>query len=357
MREADHDRTEQATPFKLEESRRHGDVARSVDVNSFVFVATLLLLLVSGGATAWTRACEACRILFAGAGSSDSAWLLGQFGQQLLNIALPFGLIGMAVAIAANVLQTGPVFSFKQFTPRFERINPVTGLRRVFSRRLLIEMLKSIFKLLMLGAVAYAFFRGLAPELTESIGQSPSGLLAFLARNGTALLLRLSMALLLIAVIDWSLVRWQYRRRMMMSRRELKEEIRRREGDPHIRARMRELQKANLKQSRALGRIPDSDVLITNPDHVGVALRYVRGEMSAPYVIAKGGGQWVERMRGVARAHGVPILQRRALARRLYRDASVDRPIPADVYVEVAQLYAELGAEQRARSARYEVAS
>jgi flagellar biosynthetic protein FlhB len=114
------------------------------------------------------------------------------------------------------------------------------------------------------------------------------------------------------------------------------------------------LQRENLKQSRALGRIPGSDVLITNPDHVAIALRYVRGEMTAPHVIAKGEGQWVERMRGVARAHGVPILQRRGLARQLYRDAAIDRPVPVEAYVEVAQLYAEITADRRARTGRYE---
>ena len=140
-----------------------------------------------------------------------------------------------------------------------------------------------------------------------------------------------------------------------MSRREMKEEVRRREGDPHIRARIRELQRENLKQSRSLGRIPDADVLITNPDHVAVALQYVRGEMTAPHIIAKGGGLWVERMRSVARLQGIPILERRPLARHLYKHGAIDRPVPAESYVDVARLYADVAADRRSRTGRYEV--
>jgi flagellar biosynthetic protein FlhB len=193
------------------------------------------------------------------------------------------------------------------------------------------------------------------PRLLANVGALPGSQLELLSDRGVALLLRLGFTLLVLGLIDWALVRAQFRRRMMMSRRELKEEGRRREGDPHIKARIRELQRENLKQSRSLGRIPDSDVLITNPDHVAVALRYVRGEMAAPCVIAKGSGMWVDRMKILARRHSIPIIERRPLARQLFKHGSIDRPIPVDAYVEVARLYAEIASERRQRSGRYEV--
>jgi flagellar biosynthesis protein FlhB len=351
------DRTEQATPFKLEESKKRGEVARSTEVSTFALAAALLIVLLSGGAAAWESVCRSSEALFLQAASSDDILApLGQFVHAWLSITLPVGLVGIGAAIAANILQTGPVFSFDPLTPRFERINPIAGLRRLFTRKLLIDTGKSILKLIVLGAVLYLFFKATWQALGAVIGASPEGQLQFLARRGSKLLLQLVLTLLVLALIDWVLVRLQFRRQMMMSRHEVKEETRRREGDPYIRARLRELQRENLKQSRSLGRIPESDVLITNPDHIAIALRYVRGEMNAPHVIAKGTDLWVERMRTVARLHGIPILERRGLARQLWRHGAVDRPIPTEAYVDVARLYAELGADRRSRPARYEVA-
>jgi flagellar biosynthetic protein FlhB len=355
MAEQEQNRTEQATPFKLEESRKHGDVARSVDFGSFALVAAFLLALLSGGAVIWGHLSEASARLLSQAGSQDPLALLLQVGREWFAVALPFGILGAAVAIASNLIQTGPVFSFRPLKPRFERINPIDGFRRAYGRRLFIEFVKSLLKLALLGGVAYAFFVTAAPRLLTLVGASASRDLHFLAGQGTALLWRLSMALLIIGLADWGLVRLQFGRRMMMSRRELKEEVRRREGDPHIRSRIRELQRENLSKARSLGRVGDSDVLITNPDHVGVALRYVRGEMTAPHVIAKGEGLWVQRMRELARARGIPILERRPLARQLYRYAAIDRPIPYDTYTEVARVYADIGPDRRARDGRYAV--
>ena len=355
MAEQEQDRTEPATPFKLDESRKQGDVARSTDFNTFALVAALLAVLLGGGAAAWTSLCQTSQALFAQAGSDDLLALLGQFAHGWLSVTLPFGLAGVGVAIVASLIQTGPVFSFKPLEPRLERINPVNGFQRLFSLRLLIEALKSVFKLLLLGFVVYSFFISMWPGLLGTLGTTPSGQLHFVSERGTALLLRLGAALLVVGVLDWLVVRKQFGRRMRMSRREMKEEVRRREGDPHIRARIRELQRENLKQSRSLGRIPDADVLITNPDHVAVALQYVRGEMTAPHIIAKGGGLWVERMRSVARLQGIPILERRPLARHLYKHGAIDRPVPVESYVDVARLYADVAADRRSRTGRYEV--
>jgi flagellar biosynthetic protein FlhB len=160
---------------------------------------------------------------------------------------------------------------------------------------------------------------------------------------------------LLIGLLDLIYTRWQFGKQMMMSRREMKEESKRREGDPHVRAKLRELQRENLKQARSLSRVPEADVLITNPEHFAIALKYVRGAMTAPQVIAKGADQWAVDMKAIARAHGVPLYERRKLARSLFRQARLDQPIPSDSFVDVARIYADVDAARR-RAARYEVA-
>lgn len=355
MQEQEQDRTEQATPFKLEESRKRGEVQRSTEVGSFALVAALLLALLFCGASAWERVCRDGSMWLATAPLDDPLSVLRLFLREAVAIILPFGMAGAALAALSNLAQTGPILTFHPLKPRFERIDPIKGFQRLFSKRLLFEAVKSLIKIGLLGGAAYLFFADHWRGMITQSAAGPGAQLVLLSRRGVGLLERLALALLLIAALDLLFVRWQYRRQMMMSRRELKEEVRRREGDPRIRTRQRELQRENRKQSRSLTRIGDADVLITNPDHVGVALHYEPEQMSAPHVLAKGAGLWVWKMKVLAWRHGVPVRENRPLARQLFRLGAIDRPIPPDAYLEVARLYAALDAQRRHAQGRYEV--
>jgi flagellar biosynthetic protein FlhB len=356
MEQPEHDRTEQATPFRRDEARKHGDVQRSVDFNTFTVVFAVVAMLLGWGAGVWEKIGSLCRQLLAAAASPDAASLLIPIGRELLEIVVPFGLAVAVLVVLGSLLQTGPVFTFHPLEPRFERINPISGFKKLFSKRLLFELIKSVVKLAILGGVAYFFMVASWPSLLVLNTQPPQAELIYLGNHGGRLLTRLVGALLVIGLLDWLYSRWQYGQQLKMSRRDVKEEIKRREGDPQVRARIRELQRANLKQSRSLGNLPDADVLITNPDHVGVALRYVRAQMSAPYVVAKGTGLWLDRMKDLARRHSVPIRQQPPLARALFRHGVLEHPIPADTYLEVARLYADLAAaRRRGAGGRYEV--
>lgn len=355
MQDQEQDRTEQATPFKLEESRKRGEVQRSMEVSSFALILALLLALLLSGKSVWEHLCRGATALFVAAPAGEPIALVRVFVSDCLGLVLPFAVAGITFTLLANLAQTGPIFTLHPLEPRFERINPLNGFRKIFSKHLLFEGLKSILKVGLLGGVAYAFFARNWLHLMSGSAAGPAGPLGFVARLGTSLLVRLAVVLFVIALLDLLLVRWQYRRQMMMSRRELKEEVRRREGDPHIRARQRELQRENRKQSKSLARVQDADVLITNPEHVGVALRYDREQMNAPHVIAKGAGLWVLRMRLLAWRHSVPVREQRPLARHLFRHGVMDRPVPPDTYVDVARLYADLDLRRRRAQGRYEV--
>lgn len=163
------------------------------------------------------------------------------------------------------------------------------------------------------------------------------------------MLVRLGLVLVVVGLLDLVLVRWQYARQMMMSRREVTEELKRREGDPQIRAKIRQLQRENMKQARSVSRVGDADVLITNPQHFAVALRYERGAMGAPQVIAKGTDDLALEMRAWAGRCNVPVYERRRLARLLYQRVQVDQPIPPELFIDVARIYAELGESRRNR--------
>ena len=360
MAEQEQNRSEPATPFKLAEAQKNGQVAKSLDFNSFVVVgAALLVLLTSAGELA-AKLCRLCAQLFQSAGRlrlesvADAAWL-GDLIAAGLTIIAPFAVAGAVFAILGNLLQTGPVFSLVPLRPKFERLNPVTGLKRVFTRKMLFELVKTVLKLGLFGSILYIFGKGLLPALPAVAVEDPRTQAAWLAASVGALLFRLGFALLVAGLVDLAFVRWQFGKQMMMSRRELKEEMKRREGDPQIRAKIRELQRENLKQARSLGRVPEADVLITNPDHFAIALRYVRGEMNAPCVIAKGTDAWAVDMKALARRHGIPVFERRSLARLLFRRAQIDQAIPTEAYVEVARIYADVEAGKR-RAMRYEVA-
>jgi len=360
MAEQEQNRTEPATPFKLEEAKKQGQVAKSLDFNAFVAVGAFLLMLLIWGEGALAKLAQLCAWLFQNAANFplDRAGDAGAFGElpmMFLGVVLPLAGVGIVCAVLANLIQTGPIFTFVPLKPKFERINPVAGFKRVFNKRMLFETLKTLLKLGIFAAILYGFLVDAWPSL-QTVATSDLGVqLSWLAEQGTALLLRLGLAMLFIALLDLAYTRWSYGQQMMMSRRELQQEIKRREGDPLIRAKLRELQRENLKQAQSLGRVPDADLLITNPEHFAIALRYRREAMSAPMVIAKGRDAWALSMKAVAKREGIPVFERKPLARKLFRSARIDQPVAPDTYVDVARVYAELEAQRRQLS-RYEVA-
>jgi len=352
---SEHERTEPASQFKLSEARKHGQVAKSIDVNSFVMIAAFVAVLMIAAEQSWRTIGHSSEVLLSAAGTfatNDHAGLDAfKSAMTTLWTVLMFPLCaGVVAAIMGNIVQTGPVFSFTPLKPKFERLNPVAGFKRVFSKRLLIETIKSVFKLVVLITVVYITFSARWRELINVSAQSIDGQLTWLAGVATQLLFRLLLALLVFALIDLVIARMQFSKQMRMSRRDMKDEVKRREGDPLIRSKIRQLQRENLKQSKSLSRVADADVLITNPTHFAVALRYVRGEMTAPTVIAKGSERWAQDMRQLALKHQVPIFERKSLARKLFRHAVVDHPVPATTFVDVARLYADLGSRRRRQS-------
>jgi flagellar biosynthetic protein FlhB len=359
MAEKEQNRTEQATPFKLEEARKQGQVAKSLDLNTMLMIWGLLGMAAIWGASAWERLGSLSRHLFANSASltlemaAGADWL-GELLRAFLTLLAPVMVVGATLAIAANFVQTGPIFSFQPLKPKGERLNPIAGFKRIYNKKMLFEAFKSLLKLAILGGVAVAFFFALWPQLPAAESADTAVVQRWFGDNAIALMFRLGLALVLIGLLDLFYTRHKFKQDMMMSRRELKEEVKRREGDPLIRAKLRELQRENLKQAASVKRVPEADVLITNPEHLAIALRYERGAMSAPMVLAKGADAWAAEMRELARRHGIPIYQRRALARQLFRSGQLGAAIPAEAYVDVARIYADLEARERGL-AEYEV--
>lgn len=346
MQEQEQNRTEQATPFKLSEAKKRGQVAKSLDLNTALITCALFAVLLTSGGSYWRQLCELCAHIFSSAAVlavTGDSWPTTAMSIVLdvLTVLWPIAAVGAVVAVLSNLVQTGPILSMEPLTPKFERLNPVAGFKRVFNKRMLFEAFKSLLKLTFFGLVLYGFFIALWFSL-PGLGGDVHHQLEWLEANASALLVRLGLALLVIGLLDVAFTRWSFGKQMMMSRREVKEEVKRRDGDPLIKAKLRELQRENLKQARSMSRLPQADVLITNPEHLAIALCYQRDRMAAPVVLAKGADNWAAQMRAVANSRGIPTFENRPLARLLFRRGQIDLPIPSESFLEVAKVYAEL---------------
>jgi flagellar biosynthetic protein FlhB len=242
------------------------------------------------------------------------------------------------IGIMTSVAQTGPIFTLFPLKPDLDRINPISGFKRIFTWKLAMEAIKSIIKIALFGTVLYFAINHLMADLMRLMDSSPAGYGHTIIAQVSAIIFKLACVMALIALIDFMYTRWDYGDKLKMSRREVKEEVKRRDGDPRVRARIRELQRETLKRSKALGKVKDADVLITNPTHLAVAVKYVRGEMNAPQVLAKGAGELAGLMRGIARNHKIPVVENKKLARALFTQVDFDGPVPEKLYPDVARL-------------------
>lgn len=343
MAEQDQNRNEAATPHKLSEARKRGSVPKSQDIGSLVVLcAALLSLHMWGGDIASSELRLMGSILSNADQMSDGfdampLTLGGLLWQTLAILAPMMGLI-VVMALLGGVFQVGPVFSAFPLKPDFDRINPISGFKRIFSLRLVLEALKTILKCGLLGYVLYFAVRDALPVLVQSIQMQPFSIGKILGAQAKGLLLKLLAVLVLLALFDLVYSRWDYFRRLKMSRREIKDELKRREGDPRIKARIRELQREAVKRSKSLARVKEADVLIANPVHLAVAVKYDRERIDAPLVIAKGAGLLALRMRAAARRGGVPVVENKKLARALFRGAQIDGAAPPELYGTLAKI-------------------
>ncbi|WP_207557169.1 EscU/YscU/HrcU family type III secretion system export apparatus switch protein [Paraburkholderia acidicola] len=353
MAEQDLDRNEAATPYKLQQARKRGQVSKSPDVVSAVVFTTAMLFLASQGWTVWQAQFRIDRVLLSQAGQLTSSTALGDLVGRLLlstmTMALPFLITLMLAAIVGNLMQTGLIFSADPIKPDWSRINPVSGFKKLFTLRVLFNGVRACLKLGLLSAVAWFALKSVLPQFYYLAGLSALGILRTLLDDFASLGLKMALMLGFVALLDMLYTRREFAKNMRMSKRELKDEFRQREGDPRIRSRLRELRREMLKRSRAVQNTQHADVLITNPTHVAVALRYVHGQMESPQLVAKGAGVLAAAMRKVAARHNIPVVQNPPLARRLFHDLHVDQSVPPELYAQVARIIVWVFAMRDAR--------
>jgi flagellar biosynthetic protein FlhB len=342
--ESDLERTEPASPKRLEQAREEGDVPRSRELS------TCTILLAAGGAL-WAAGDSVIKQLdraLIGALSMDRAQIydpalvFSRVGAELFDVLFafaPVALLMVVVALASPLLIGGWLFSAKALQPNFSRLNPVAGLGNLFSSRSLVELLKAIAKALLVGSVAFMVVMGQKNAIFGLISEPLQTSAAHIGRLLGICFLSIVGALVLIAAIDAPYQMWHYANKLKMTRQEIIQESKEANGNPQIKAKIR-AQQREIARRRMMSEEPTADVVVTNPTHYAVALKYTEGSMRAPKVVAKGADTVAAKIRELAAENKVPLLEAPPLARALYRHTELGDEIPDTLYAAVAEVLA-----------------
>lgn len=338
------ERTERATSKQLNEAREKGQIPRSREFNTAaLMLASAVGLLWLGGRIMiylqeiMRRSLSLTREeLFKPTAMTESLQHL--LSDYFLMLG-PYFLLLVLVALAAPIAIGGWNFSAEAFGFKFSKLNPVSGLKRIFSWNGVVELLKSMVKFLLVGGVTLLMLRN---SLGEIVGLGYESLETALAHSGHLVIgafITLSVSLLVIAAVDVPFQLWNHARELRMSKQDVKEESKDLEGRPEVKGRIRSMQR-EMARRRMMEQVPKADVIVTNPTHYAVALRYHQDQMGAPRVVAKGADLLAARIRAVAGEHKIPVLEAPPLARALFFNTELDQEIPAGLYLAVAQVLA-----------------
>ena len=338
------ERTEQATPRKRQDAREKGQVAKSMEINATLgLLAGVLAMKWFGGSlvTQWQQLARE-HLLRTGTFQLTTVSLQHEFiqtGFGFLTLIFPVVVILMVVGLFTNLLQTGFVFSTNTLKPDMGRLNPVQGFTRMFSARAAMDLAKSMSKAALIGYMVYSFFRDHQDDVIRLILADYGHIGSHLADLCFGLLFKCLFTMVVIAGIDYLFQRWQFEKTLRMTKQEVKEEYKRTEGDPLIKAHTRQRQR-EIARRRMMQDVTRATVVITNPTHFAVALHYETGEMPAPRVIAKGQDLIALKIKEIAQSHGIPIVENKPLARSLYATCDIGEMIPVEMFQAVAEIIA-----------------
>lgn len=338
------ERTEEATPKRLKEARERGQVFKSMElVSVFTLLAAYLALQVAGPHI-WAALAEFSRRQWSALAVPDLTLigvreLMGAVAMVVLVAAAPVLLASAVTGLLTNYLQVGFLFTLQPLMPDFSRVNPFSGFVRIFSRRSVVELFKALFKIVIVSLVAYTTVRSQMHQFARLHGLPMESVLAQVGAMVSSVMLRVGLAMLALALADYAYQRYEHRRNLMMTKQEVKQEHRETEGSPEVRSFIRRRQR-EMARKRMMADVPKADVVVTNPTHYAVALEYQASQMSAPRCVAKGAGHLAAKIREVAVAHEVPLVENPPLARSLYANVEVGDEVPAELYQAVAEVLA-----------------
>lgn len=342
--DSDLERTEQATSKRLEQAREKGDVPRSREM-------TTAALMLVGGSVLWTLGgslAERIKQLIVVAFSFDSneafniKVIFERLSQPMADVAimlLPIIFSMLAVAVLSPILIGGWVYAMEALMPNLGKLNPLSGVKRMFSVNSLMELVKAVLKTILISSICWLVVKHELDQLLGLGNESLKSSIPHLLWIIWVCFISLIGGMVFIALIDVPYQKWSYAKKLRMSRQEIKQESKDSEGDPHVKGRIRALQRA-MAQRRMMSAVPTADVVVTNPTHYAVALKYTENRMKAPKVIAKGTDMIALRIRELAKENNIPIMEAPPLARALHQHTELDDEIPQALYTAVAEVLA-----------------
>lgn len=341
---ASDDKTEEATPKKKSEARKKGQIPKSKEVNlSVTLVTSTILLLTLGGYIGNSLK----NIMLAYLSTYQYTALDDNSIRNILYVAvyrvaitvLPFIVPIMILGVAANLLQTGFLVTGEPLQPKLSKLNPISGIKKIFSMRTVVELFKDMAIVSVLGYIGFKFvkdnYQSIISLFNAEIGVVP----VFFGKLVINIFFKISIIMLIISLIDYLYQRYQFNKDLRMSKQEIKEEFKQDEGDPQIKSKIKQKQR-ELARRRMMQEVPKATVIVTNPTHVAVALKYQEGEGSAPLLVAKGLNAVALRIKEIAKENDVPIIENRALARLIYSEVEIGIEIPVEMYQAVAEILA-----------------
>ena len=335
------DRTEKATPKRREEARNRGQVARSQEINTGFSLLGLFVLLSAFGASTYEALAALMVESFTKAGpettiNANTAWaLMMDLMFTGLRILAPYLLGAMVIGVVASVVQVRPRLLASGLKPNFQALSPKSGIKRIFSLR---SLVKDLVKIAIVGTVTWIVLRGQAESLAMLMGADPRTTLGVVGGLILKLGYFVAAAYLVMAAADFGYQRWQHEKDMRMTKEEVKREMKEQDVSPEVKGQMKRRQR-EMATRRMMDAVPGADVVITNPTHYAVALKYAR-DLPAPQVVAKGADNVALRIRGIATENGVSIVEDPPLARSLFAAAEVGQYIPAEAFAAVAEILA-----------------
>lgn len=342
--ESDLEKTESASPRRLEKAREDGDVARSRELVTLVILGAGIsgLWLTSGSLGTTFGGALQHGLQFDRKSAFDASHMLTQTGSMVLEALLaiaPFFGMMMLAALVGPIILGGWLFSTKAIAPKFSKLNPLAGIGRMFSTQSLAELTKALAKSLLVGVVAWWVISGHVGDMVALMGEPAHRALPHAIRMVVVDCAVIAATLVIVAMIDVPYQLWSHAKKLRMSREDLRQEHKESEGDPHVKANIRRMQQQVAKR-RMMAEVPKADIVVTNPTHFAVALKYRDGDMRAPRVVAKGSDLVAQRIRELAKEHNVAVLEAPPLTRALFKHTRLGDEIPAGLYTAVAEVLA-----------------
>jgi len=339
------DKTEPASPKRREEARKKGEVAKSRELAAIAVMLACTVYLFFSAKGISSRLGVLMEKTFSRIPSISAVDVnILEYSmetlREFLGIILPVMVIAFVIAVGVNYIQVGFMWSVEALAPKASKIDPVQGLRRMFTVRSLSELAKSLAKLGIIGWVAFSTIREEFPNFVPLIYQDLWAILSWLGWTSWKVTIRCCMVIAVLAILDYFYQKWEFEKNHRMSKQELKDEFKQTEGDPMVKSRIRSIQR-DLARRRMMEEVPKADVVITNPTHLAVALLYDSAKMKAPKIVAKGADHIALRIRGVAEENHVPVIENRPLAQNLYK-LELGEEIPSRLYQAVAEILAHV---------------